>query len=502
MSGSRLKPKEVETYMEYRAQGYTQKVAATKSGFSIRTAKRIEAHAKQPVPLKKSEERKNPKDPFKDVWETEAVPLLEKNPKLQALTLLQYVQDAHPGQYPDNLLRTLQRRVQAWRALFGPEKEVMFLQEHPPGYQSLSDFTDANDLNVTIKSTPFSHRLYHFWMAFSTWEYATVVMGGESFSALSEGLQGALWLLGAVPKTHRTDSLSAAYKNLSKNASEDFTKSYEAVCEQYGMIPTRNNKGVKHENGSVESSHRHLKSRMDQALMIRGSRDFDSVADYKAFLCQCINRHNQGIRNLVDEEMKYLKPLPKVKVGAFELEIVRVTSSSTATIRQVRYSVPSRLIGINLKCHLYDDRIECFVGSTPVITLERLRWKKGTRPRKINYRHVVEWLARKPHSFRNYIYREDLFLTPAFKTTWERYKEQLDERTACRAYVALLRLSAEHGEETISCHLEKLLSLGSLPTPAVLGDLLPKKQSSQVTVKVDQRELKAYDQLLNNKENL
>lgn len=168
--------------------------------------------------------------------------------------------------------RTLERRVSQWRAIEGPGKEVFFPQEHLPGVQGLSDFTDMGDLRVSVTDALFHHRLYHFVLAFSHWEYAGVVDGGESFEALPTGLQNALWQAGRCPREHRTDSLSAAFKNLRRE--EDFTARYAALLEHYGMAGTRNNVGVAHENGSVESSHRHLKEAIDQALMLRGHRDF------------------------------------------------------------------------------------------------------------------------------------------------------------------------------------------------------------------------------------
>ena len=499
MSGKRMTNNQIGIYMNYRTQGLTQELAAAKAGCSLRSAKRIDAQKKGSNSQEKSTQtRANPKDPFSDVWENELVPLLEKNPKLQAISLLHRLQDDSPGRFPDKLLRTLQRRVQQWKAVHGPEKEVIFLQEHPPGWQGLSDFTNCDELGITINSQPFPHLIYHFWVAFSTWEYAFVITGGESYTALAEGLQGALWALGGVPTTHRTDSLSAAYKNLSKDASEDFTRAYKELCEHYSMEPTRNNKGVKHENGSVETSHRHLKSRLAQALMIRNSKDFSSLSEYRAFVDERTSRHNQGIVHLLAEERKFLKPLPKNRTHDFDVEFVRVSTSSIITIRQARYSVPSRLIGTQLKVHIFDDRIECFLASTHVVTMNRLRWRQGTRPRIIDYRHLIESLSRKPQAFRRYLFRDDLFPTHAFKTAWELLDDKLDDRTACRHYVAILKLASEHGEDVISQHLEKFLAAGTIPKPSLFEDLLPAKKPLEASIEIYSRDPQSYDQLLSN----
>jgi hypothetical protein len=240
--------------MENRKHGETQVLAAAKAGLSVRSAKRIE---KGKTNLQRAE-CSNAEDPFHMVWEVELIPLLERDPYLKACTLLKDLQERYPGKYPDSLLRTMQRRVHNWKSLYGAEKERIFLQEHPPGWQGISDFTNGNELKVTIAGEPLNHKLYHFRLPFSGWEYAFVILCGESYSALSAGFQNALLELGGVPETHRTDSLSAAYKNLNKSAQKDFTKAYEDLCKYYNTEATRNNKGVKHENGSIESSHRHI----------------------------------------------------------------------------------------------------------------------------------------------------------------------------------------------------------------------------------------------------
>ena len=186
----------------------------------------------------------------------------------------------------------MERRIRAWRALFGPEQEVMFRQIHEPGRMGLSDFTDMGDLMITVAGQALDHRLYHFRLVYSGFEHAHVVLGGESYVALAEGLQNALWALGGSPHEHRSDSLSAAFHNLDRDAREDLTLRYDALCAHYGMEPTRNNTGVAHENGSVESSHGHLKKTVEDAVLMRGSRDFADLAAYRRFIDEVTGRHN------------------------------------------------------------------------------------------------------------------------------------------------------------------------------------------------------------------
>src|SRR6202162_4661747 len=209
-------------------------------------------------------------DPWAEVWDGEIVPILKSAPGIRAIAVLEEIRRRHP-EIGTGIRRTLERRMRTWRALVGPELDVIFRQEHEPGRLGLSDFTDTSVLGVTVSGVVLGHRLYHFRLAFSGFEHAHVVLGGESFVALAEGLQNALWALGGVPREHRSDSLSAAFCNLDRDAQEDLTLRYQALMRHYGMIPTRNNLGVAHENGSIESSHGHLKKALEDALLLRGS---------------------------------------------------------------------------------------------------------------------------------------------------------------------------------------------------------------------------------------
>ena len=193
----------------------TQALAAAKAGISERSARRIEQAATLPSQNPRRYWRSRA-DPFVQVWDGEVVPLLKSAPKLMAITLLRKLQDDYPDQFPDGTLRTLQRHIRQWRALEGPPKEVFFAQEHAPGHRGLSDFTAMGELRITIANAPFAHILYHFVLAFSRWEHVEVVEGGESFQALSKGLQNALWQAGGVPQEHRSDSLSAVFVNLTE----------------------------------------------------------------------------------------------------------------------------------------------------------------------------------------------------------------------------------------------------------------------------------------------
>jgi len=244
---------QVKLYMSKRMT-QPQVTAAAQAGLSERTGRRIERgeHAPAQGRMRHYSTRK---DPFREVWASEIVPLLQQSPKRMAITVMEDLQKRYPGRYDNRHLRTLQRRIKHWRALYGPEQEVMFSQVHEPGRMGLSDFTELKGFTLTIQGEPFDHRLYHFRLAYSGWSSVQVVQGGESFPALASGLKRALEQLGGAPLEHRSDSLSAAYQNLSAEASEDWTQRYPAFCTHYGMKATRNNRGVSHENGVTLRRH-------------------------------------------------------------------------------------------------------------------------------------------------------------------------------------------------------------------------------------------------------
>ena len=495
MSGKWITKQQIGIYMQSKCKE-SKEIAAAKAGFSERSAYYIEGRSNEPATRKRHWKTRT--DPFEGVWESELLPLLKAAPKLQACSLLDELQRRYPDKYPERLLRTLQRRVARWKAANGPEQEVIFRQNQPPGWQGISDFTDANELGITIRGEAFPHLLYHFRLPFSGWEYAQVIQGGESYSALAEGMQNVFWGLGGVPKTHRTDSLSAAYKNLPDKSKEEFTESYRELCVHYGTEPTRNNKGVSHENGAIESPHRHLKNRLDQALLLRGSRDFSSIDEYKAFVAGLIQDRNRRIEKDVAEERGFLSPLPERKTREYTEERVRVTSSCTISVKQIIYSVPSRLKGMMVKVHLYDDRLECFVGGDLVFKRDRMRRNKARR-HDIDYRHVVGSLVRKPQAFRHYVYRESMYPTFAFRQAWEILDKKLDERQACREYVKILYEAAREepdAEKRVNEYLESCLASQTIPTSDGAKRLFKTPLSEMPSLAESTVELGDYDALL------
>ena len=473
----------------------SQELAAAKAGISERSARRVEHSATLPSQTPRRYWRSRA-DPFAQVWEAEVVPLLRGAPKLMAVTLLHKLQDDHPQEFPDGMLRTLQRHVRQWRALEGPPQEVFFPQEHAPGHRGLSDFTAMGELRITIANAPFAHILYHFVLAFSRWEHAEVVEGGESFEALSKGLQNALWQAGGVPQEHRTDSLSAAFRNLAEE--DDFTVRYTALLDHYGMAGTRNNRGVSHENGSVESSHRYLKEALEQALLLRGHRDFDNRAAYESFVRDAVLRRNRRNAAAWRVEREQLQDLPVGRTTDFVEEQARVTRCGTFTVRHILYSAPSRLIGQCLKVRLYSDRLDCYLCGALVLTLSRgSRPPTGARGRAIDYRHFIEALKRKPQAFKGLVFRDALFPREAYRRMWEQLDSRLTQRQACQTIVALLEMAAlDSVEAVLAQRLDALLAVGELPDVARLREEFTPRKAELPHLRVELPPVSVYDALL------
>jgi len=484
--------------MKSRQQGLTQKTSSAKADISERTGRRLE---KEGSPSVKEHHWKTRKDPLDDIWDSKLLPMLKLEPTLTGLTLWEHLDEKHPEQYPYSVLRTLQRRVKHYKATKGPDQAVMFRQSVPPGQQGLSDFTHPRTA-VTISKQPFEHLIYQFRLASSGWRDATVIQGGESYSALSDGLQNALHKLGGSPKEHRTDSLSAAYINQSQK--KKLTQSYDALCAHYGLVATRNNLGVSHENGAIETANRSLKHRLEQAIKLRGSNDFDSIEQYQQLINKCTNRLNRYSQSRLKEEQKYLSPLPKQRFIAYSELVTKVTSGSMIVVKHTLYSVPSRLIGETVRVHIYHDRVIGFVGQTEVFHFNRVySAKPGCRARRIDYRHIIHSLAAKPQAFRFSKYQDEIFPDDNYRQLWTFVDQQMEPRDACKWMVGVLKIASHSTDEVQKQHEqllgEKLLQqarLDVLPTLKELQSTYLKEPLQEVSLSIPQHDITDYDQLL------
>jgi transposase InsO family protein len=493
MPGKKITDHQVHRYKEHRNK-LTQVAAAAKAGISERSARRIERSDALPS-QRPSRSWRTRCDPLATVWDAEVVPLLQADAELNAVTLLEELQRRHPGEYGAGVLRTLQRRLRQWRAMHGAEREVFFAQEHPPGRLGLSDFTVADDLGVEIDGATFEHRLYQFALAHSGWRHAVVITEGESFLALSTGLQAALWRLGGVPEEHRTDSLSAAFNNLAEQ--QQLTRRYEDLCRHYGMRASRCNPGQSHENGSIESRHDSLKTAIDQGLRLRGSRRFDDRAGYEAFVGQIVQRFNARVAKRLAAERPMLQPLPPRRTAEYEELPARVSKYAIFTVKGVQYSAPSQLIGHRLMVRQYAQHIECWLGGQCVLQRQRVTHRDGARhPRNIDYRHLVAALKRKPGAFARWVLRDAVFPREVYRQTWQRLAAARPEREACKTMVGLLALAADWHEAQLADELEQLIELDQMPDLGALSALLapPRRELPEVAVQLPT--LEDYDELL------
>ena len=479
-------------------QTHPIEVAAAKADISRATGYRIAQDPRLPSQKAQPRERRRP-DPLEAIFDTEVVPLLKEAPGLRPVAIFEEILRRHPELSP-GVRRTLERRIRSWRALHGAEQDVIFRQVHEPGRMGLSDFTDLSALGVTIDGQPLAHMLFHFRLPWSGFEHAHVILGGESHVALAEGLQNALWSAGGAPHQHRTDSLSAAFRNLDAATEADLTRRYEALCAHYRMAPTRNNRGVAHENGSIESAHGHLKAAIRDALLMRGTPDFPDLTGYRAFVDEIVGRRNAARAKRIAAERTYLQPLPTNRTTDFEEVIVTVSSTGGFTLRKVFYTVPSRLIGHRLRVRLHDDRLEVFMGGTHLLTLPRGRaHSDGRHDQVVNYRHVMHALRKKPMALLNLVYRDKLFPRPAYRRAFEALSAQLPEKMACKITVDLLALAHDRGcERELAEEVARVLDAGSLPDPMALRRLFGPDPANLPSISVLPVALDSYDALVAN----
>lgn len=476
-------------------QTHSIPAAAAKAGFSAATGYRIAHEPVLPSQRGAPRGRRRP-DPIVDIFESEIVPILKAAPGLRAVAIYEEMRRRHPDLDP-GIRRTMERRIRDWRAVHGPEQEVIFRQVHEPGRMGLSDFTDVGDLGVVVAGALLDHRLYHFRMIWSGFEHAHVILGGESYVALAEGLQNALWALGGAPAEHRSDSLSAAFRNLDADARTDLTTRYDALCEHYGMTPTRNNRGIAHENGGIESAHGHLKASIRDALLLRGSCSFEDLDDYRRFIGEIVALKNRRNATRIDAERATLKALPDRRTRDYEETIVNITSASGFTLRRVFYTVPSRLIGHRVRVRLYDDRLDLFLGGTFLLTLPRMRVPAGVCGRVIDYRHVIHSLRRKPMALMRLTYREHLFPRDAYRLMFDRLIEAMPERDACRLMVELLSMAHDRAcEAELADLLAQDIDEGRVPDIDALRARFAPDPASLPEVVVELAPLSDYNALL------
>lgn len=468
----------------------TKAIAASKAGMDVKTARKYLSSDIPPSEMKTPHAWRTREDPFEEVW-PEIKQKLRVNPGFEAKVLFEYLQRNYSGKYEDGQLRTFQRKVKNWRATEGPAREVFFPQEHIPGEACQSDFTRMNKLGITIKGQPFNHLVYHFVLPYSNWETGTICFS-ESMESLLEGFQNAMFQLGGVPQQHQTDSLSSAVRNTSHP--KTFTDRYSALLRHYGLKGKKTNPVSPNENGDIEQSHHRFKRAVEQSLLLRGSSDFLSREDYQLFLKTLFNQLNQGRNKRFSEEMASLRRLPDRRMEACERLRMKVGPSSTIRVKHNVYSVHSRLIGERIEVRLYADHLDIWYGQKRLYTLPRLR---GEEKAHINYRHIIDWLIRKPGAFNHYRYRHALYPTHRFRMAYDILTAEEPDR-GHKQYLKLLYLAAYENEAAVDAALDQLLRTRQEITAKTVKTLLDQKTKVSVMkdVKVSDIALQDYDVLL------
>jgi hypothetical protein len=468
------------------------KTAAAKAGMSEKTARKYRTSGKLPSQCKVVHDWRTRQDPFEpDDWHW-AEDLLGNNDGIEAKTLFEILQREHPGRYKDGQLRSFQRRVKQWRALNGAGREVFFPQLYRPGQWCESDFTRMKVLGITINGIPFDHMLYHFVLCYSNWESGTVCFS-ESYESLSAGLQNALWKLGGVARYHRTDNLSSAVNPVGNP--EVFTDNYRALASHYGFESCRIQPGCPNENGDIEQRHNRLKKAVEQALILRGSRDFASRDEYERFLEKLFDQLNAGRREQLKEELAVLRQLPARRYNDYTEIRCRVSRFSTIRVLKNSYSVHSRLIGEYVKARIYADHIEIWYAQRRIESPARLRGENG---HSINYRHIIDWLVRKPGAFENYRYKDDLFPSSQFRIAYDLLCSNLGSKQGNRHYLKILQLAARKSETLVNESLRFLIHRADAIDSEIVEQMVESglRPPAVTDVQVEPVDLGIYDELL------
>lgn len=463
-------------------------MSAMKSGMDRKTARKYLADPER-LDRRATRTWRTRTDPLSEVW-AEAERRLAAAPELEAKALFEHLQGLFPEPVRAGQLRTFQRRVRQWRLMHGPAPEVIFPQTHQPGEVLQLDWTHAKELGVTIAGQPLDHLLCQAVLPYSNWQWATRCQS-ESLLSLRTGLQAALFRLGKVTKVLQTDNSSAATHQISGEGKREFNPEFLSLVAHYGLEPRTIHVQCPNENGDVESHNGHLKRRLEQHLLLRGSRDFASEAAYDGFLAAVLNRANELRAAKVAEELAVMRELPPTRLCEYDEVECRVSSHSTIRVRRVAYSVPARFIGRRLRARVYEQHLEVYHGAEPVAQLPRSPGRRAV----IDYRHVIEALLRKPGAFARYQYREELFPSSTYRRAYDRLVRDHGAGPGELEYLRLLKLTAELGINAVEGVLSERLGPPAAPwrTASLRSLLCPPPRVALAEPAVD---LSGYDTLL------
>jgi len=477
--------------MDEMSQHGQKGVSALRSGMHRNTARRYLASGKVPSELREPRSWRTREDPFASDW-LEIAERLEGAPELEAKTLFEDLERRHPGRYAEGQLRTLQRRIKRWRAEQGPPKEILLPQEHRAGECLQTDFTEGKSLGISIGGEAFDHLLCQSVLPYSNWQ-SVVLCRSESMLALRDGIQEAVFRLGRVPEWHQTDNSTAATHDLS-TGKRGFNGEYVALMSHLGMKARTIGIGASRQNGDVEASNGALKRRLEQHLLLRGHRDFESIERYQSWIDEILVQANAFRQARLSEELSVMRLVSAARWPRYREVRVRVSTNGTIQVQRNTYSVPPRLSGELVVVRIFDLRLEVMYGGRCHQVVARVR---GERRHQIDYRHVIWSLVKKPWGFARYRYRDAMFPTASFRRAYEALTISLCERQADLEYLRVLHLAAATRQSEVEAALELLLDEGRLPRFEAVQELAcrprPEEVPEMAPLAVD---LGSYDGLL------
>lgn len=488
----RITDAQVRKLMEEKSKHGKAGRAAMMAGMDRKTARKYLQLGKLPSEMEKTErDYRTRLDPFIEDWPL-VKGMLKDAPALEGQALFDWLVERNPGRYEPGQVRTFQRKIKQWRATEGPDQEVFFAQEHVPGEAMQMDFTNCNKLKITICGELFEHIVCHCVLPFSNWEWGTVCLS-ESLMAVQRGVQTSVFRLGRVPEFLQSDNLSAATHDLGSDK-RAFNKDYEEFVNHFGMTPRKISVRKANQNGDVESLNNALKRKLEQHLILRGSRDFESVEVYEAWVQEVMSKTNELRCKKVAVELAAMKELSAGRLREHRVETTLVTRESTIHVMHNTYSVPSRLKGEKVKAHVYDDRVEVFYGGKKQLTLDRLL---GRGKHYINYRHIIWSLVSKPGAFQRYRYREDLFPSQTFRKAYDALCDHLGSGyDSDLEYLRILHRAASVSEEDVETALELLISEGEIPLADTVKKLVQPREAEIPEMEIYKADLSDYDELL------
>jgi len=472
-------------------------LAAMRAGMDRKTARKYVRSGKLPSELVEARDWRTHEDAFLEHW-PELEGLLTESPALEAKTLFELLLEKYPGRYEEGQLRTLQRRVKAWRAERGPDKDVVLGQLHRPGEAAQTDFTWMTELAVTIAGQAFVHMLCVFVLPYSNWRWASVCLS-ESIASLRHGVQRALFQLGRVPEWHQTDNSTAATHRIPDGKSGDsegraFNDNYLGIMRHFGMKPRTTEVAAKEQNGDVEAANGVVKRALNQALLVRGSRDFESRGVWQLFIDEVMRKANRSKGRRVADDMAAMRELNVAKLPEFVEVDFCVSEWSTVRVKSCAYSVPSRLIGEWVKVRIFEDRIVVRYADRDELDCERLR---GRNLKRIDYRHIIWSLVRKPGGFARYVYREEMFPSVVFRRAYDAIQTPHRGMKGDLEYLRILHIAASTFEADVEAALVLLLAGDKAVTADAVKVLVSMTTAIEVPDLARQPvDLGAYDALL------